>query len=407
MTPTAAGVSGGGSSAAAASAASPSSTAAGGSGRFIAARVCGLPPTHPLRWVAITLLLWPWFSRLYVLVTLANSAVLGLFEASDPAQQGWRNSAIASSELPFTALYTLELAVKVAALGCAGRRGYLADRWHWLEAAVVASGWAALLPGAGALAPLRALRPLRLLAALSGPRVVMAAIAGSAAALVFVALIVASTLFVFAQMGLELWAGVLRGRCVYAEPPAAPGAPPAAVALAYPGAVSYPNAFCALPCSEYPAGSFCSASWGAACAPVWAYAGGNATLLPTSCRSVANPDYGATSWDNFLYAFLNTYTIITTESWSYKMYYLWGAWGQPAAVAVMNVVLIVVNSFVLLKLGVSDPPGWLTDVRWAMPALILMSVWGVGNSVVIYLAGLQDVPRELYEAADLDGASTM
>jgi multiple sugar transport system permease protein len=64
-------------------------------------------------------------------------------------------------------------------------------------------------------------------------------------------------------------------------------------------------------------------------------------------------------------------------------------------------------NFVLLKLGVSDPPGWLTDVRWAMPALILMSVWGVGNTVVIYLAGLQDVPRELYEAADLDGASTL
>jgi multiple sugar transport system permease protein len=64
-------------------------------------------------------------------------------------------------------------------------------------------------------------------------------------------------------------------------------------------------------------------------------------------------------------------------------------------------------NFLLLKLGVSDPPGWLTDVRWAMPALILMSVWGVGNTVVIYLAGLQDVPRELYEAADLDGASTL
>ena len=50
------------------------------------------------------------------------------------------------------------------------------------------------------------------------------------------------------------------------------------------------------------------------------------------------------------------------------------------------------------------PPPWLNDARTAMPALILMSVWGVGNAVVIYLAGLQDVPRELYEAADIDGA---
>ena len=53
------------------------------------------------------------------------------------------------------------------------------------------------------------------------------------------------------------------------------------------------------------------------------------------------------------------------------------------------------------------PPAWLADTRIAMPALILMSFWGVGNAVVIYLAGLQDVPRELYEAAEIDGASPM
>jgi multiple sugar transport system permease protein len=50
---------------------------------------------------------------------------------------------------------------------------------------------------------------------------------------------------------------------------------------------------------------------------------------------------------------------------------------------------------------------WLSDPRWAMPTLALMSLWGVGNAVVIYLAGLQDVPHELYEAAELDGASVL
>ena len=58
----------------------------------------------------------------------------------------------------------------------------------------------------------------------------------------------------------------------------------------------------------------------------------------------------------------------------------------------------------LTKLGVDKPPGWLADEHWAMPALVIMSVWGIGNTIVIYLAGLQDVPRELYEAADIDGA---
>lgn len=55
------------------------------------------------------------------------------------------------------------------------------------------------------------------------------------------------------------------------------------------------------------------------------------------------------------------------------------------------------------KVGITGP-GWLTDERLAMPSLAFMSLWGVGNSVVIYLAGLQDVPKELYEAAEIDGA---
>jgi len=50
------------------------------------------------------------------------------------------------------------------------------------------------------------------------------------------------------------------------------------------------------------------------------------------------------------------------------------------------------------------PPAWLADPTWAKPALVVMSLWGTGNAMVIYLAGLQDVPRELYEAAEIDGA---
>ena len=50
-------------------------------------------------------------------------------------------------------------------------------------------------------------------------------------------------------------------------------------------------------------------------------------------------------------------------------------------------------------------PNWLGDARFAKWGLIFTGLWGVGHAVVIYLAGLQDVPRTLYEAADIDGAS--
>jgi multiple sugar transport system permease protein len=60
---------------------------------------------------------------------------------------------------------------------------------------------------------------------------------------------------------------------------------------------------------------------------------------------------------------------------------------------------------VLRFIGIADAPLWLASSRWAMPALIIMAIWGgIGYSAVIYLAALQDVPQDLYEAAELDGA---
>jgi len=50
-------------------------------------------------------------------------------------------------------------------------------------------------------------------------------------------------------------------------------------------------------------------------------------------------------------------------------------------------------------------PGWLYSEVWVKPSLILMSLWGIGQPIVIYLAGLQGVPQELYEAAHLEGAN--
>ena len=61
-------------------------------------------------------------------------------------------------------------------------------------------------------------------------------------------------------------------------------------------------------------------------------------------------------------------------------------------------------NFGLEKIGLPGV-GWLTNPSVALPALAFMSLWGVGHTVVIYLAGLQDVPKELYEAAEIDGAT--
>ncbi len=84
----------------------------------------------------------------------------------------------------------------------------------------------------------------------------------------------------------------------------------------------------------------------------------------------------------------------------------------PAIVPLVAVSMIWIWVFEgesgLLNYGLSligiEGPQWLNDASWTKPTLILSSVWQTGGAMVLFLAGLQDVPRSLYESADLDGA---
>jgi multiple sugar transport system permease protein len=53
------------------------------------------------------------------------------------------------------------------------------------------------------------------------------------------------------------------------------------------------------------------------------------------------------------------------------------------------------------------PPDWLIDFHWAKPSLMIMALWAAigSNNMILYLAGLKNIPQELYEAAEIDGAS--
>lgn len=61
-------------------------------------------------------------------------------------------------------------------------------------------------------------------------------------------------------------------------------------------------------------------------------------------------------------------------------------------------------NYFLSSIGIRGP-NWLWDENWAMPALILMSLWRIGPNMIIFLAGLQALPQPLYEAARIDGAN--
>jgi multiple sugar transport system permease protein len=62
-------------------------------------------------------------------------------------------------------------------------------------------------------------------------------------------------------------------------------------------------------------------------------------------------------------------------------------------------------NMLLHGVGVQNPPTWLLDPLWSKPSLILMMLWGTGASMIIWLAGLKDIPTTYYEAAAVDGAN--
>ena len=74
--------------------------------------------------------------------------------------------------------------------------------------------------------------------------------------------------------------------------------------------------------------------------------------------------------------------------------YMWGWVFRPQA-GIVN--------YALSLIGI-EGPNWLFSTTWTLPAFIMMSLWAVGGGMVLYLAGLQGVPTQLYEAASLDGA---
>lgn len=82
----------------------------------------------------------------------------------------------------------------------------------------------------------------------------------------------------------------------------------------------------------------------------------------------------------------------------------------PVVAAALSFIVLLnpVGPFnrILDLVGISGP-GWFSDPAWSKPSLVLMALWASGNVMVIFSAAMLDVPRELYEAAELDGAGAL
>jgi len=91
------------------------------------------------------------------------------------------------------------------------------------------------------------------------------------------------------------------------------------------------------------------------------------------------------------------------------LYYLPSILGGSVAISVLWKYLFMQKGIInglLLKIGIHGPD-WLGSTAWALPTVGLVTVWQFGSSMLLFLAGLKNIPECLYEAADLDGARTM
>jgi multiple sugar transport system permease protein len=91
------------------------------------------------------------------------------------------------------------------------------------------------------------------------------------------------------------------------------------------------------------------------------------------------------------------------------VYYIPTLLGGSVAIAVLWRKLFekegILNSLITSVTGIQDLPGWISNPKYALSTLVLLTVWQFGSSMIIFLAGLKQIPPDYYEAASIDGAN--
>ncbi|KAG2489238.1 hypothetical protein HYH03_012259 [Edaphochlamys debaryana] len=230
---------------------------------------------------------------------------------------------------------------------------YLRDGWNVVDFVVVVLGFVDIFSSGNltALRTVRVLRPLRAVTRISGMRVLVMTMLDSIPMLLDVFLLCAFTFFIFGLIAVQLFSGVLRYRC---------GTPVFDWAYTLPGTDGVPvYGNVTYTVTDDDSGTACSgpmeAEWyNISGSPVASLGpGGHGYACPNGgvCVLYGNPNYGMTSFDHILWAWLTIFQCITQESWTDIMYYTQDAltwWVWP-----FYVVLVVFGSFYLVNLALA------------------------------------------------------
>uniref|UniRef100_A0A8C3MAA1 Sodium channel protein n=1 Tax=Geospiza parvula TaxID=87175 RepID=A0A8C3MAA1_GEOPR len=286
--------------------------------RFTATRALWIfSPFHPIRRRAIKIL-----HCLSLLAQTLNNLTVPLLLSANTALSIWLFSPLL--RFTFTGIYTFESLIKILATGfCLNEFTFLRDPWNWLDFTVIVMAYVGAFSDLGSVSVLRTFRVLRALKTISvvpGLKIIVGALIQSVKKLADVMILTVFCLSVFALIGLQLFKGNLRQKCIRNTT------------------------------------EFCNKTWendfarknGTVDILLCGHGAGDCPPGYKCCRIGPNPDYGFTSFDTFGWAFLSLFRLMTQDYWERLYQQTLRASGKVYVVFFMMVIFL--GSFYLVNL---------------------------------------------------------
>nr|XP_046238122.1 sodium channel, voltage-gated, type I like, alpha b isoform X3 [Scatophagus argus] len=309
-----------------------------------------LNPFNPLRRIAIKVLVHSMFSMLIMFTILTNCAFMTL---SNPPE--WAKNV----EYTFTGIYTFESLIKILARGfCVGKFTFLRDPWNWLDFSVILMAYVTEFVDLGNVSALRTFRVLRALKTISvipGLKTIVGALIQSVKKLSDVMILTVFCLSVFALIGLQLFMGNLRQKCVRM---------PVSSNATNSSNITIDNTLLEINTTFMLNTTDNLFNWTEYISDDRNYYylpgrrdallcgnGSGAGLCPEGyvcIKAGRNPDYGYTSFDTFSWAFLSLFRLMTQDYWENLYQQTLRAAGKPYMI--FFVLVIFLGSFYLVNL---------------------------------------------------------
>ncbi|KAJ0070444.1 hypothetical protein NL108_010693, partial [Boleophthalmus pectinirostris] len=315
-----------------------------------------LSPFNPLRRISIWILVHSYpFYKIHTIVIMCTIITNCAFMTLNKVPEWAKNV-----EYTFTAIYTFESLVKILARGfCIGKFTFLRDPWNWLDFCVIVMAYVTEFAKLGNFSALRTFRVLRAFKAISvipGLKTIVGALFQSVKRLSDVMILTVFCLSVFALIGLQLFRGNLKQKCIITPPNGTIGSPEWAN---YSSNTSEKNikmlfVFLCLFVLFYFIFFVCLCNYyylPEKKDPLLCGNGSDAGHCPEgyTCHQVGNnPDYGYTSFDNFGWAFLALFRLMTQDCWENLYQQTLRAAGKTYMV--FFVLVIFLGSFYLINL---------------------------------------------------------